>query len=460
MDSSSECMIFFSLICVLLAASVQHMLPSPPVTAVGIDLGTTFSCIATFNDGEVEVVVNAEGSTITPSVLFVPEDGSDLVVGEFARAAAARQNGTLLYDAKRLIGKRFDAERLAVEAAELPFEVVPRLSPARLQLEPHLLARRAAGQPLSFAPEHVGALIVRRLRAAAERRVGAEVRLAVLAVPVGFARQQIEATREAAMLAGFEVMRTIHEPTAAAMAYGLHEGGGAGGSLTVLVYDMGGGTLDVSLLLLTNGIFEVVAAAGDNRLGGQDFSAAMLDALVARASTAAEVDETAVRADRETMRAMREEAERVKVAMNDEADCAGVFYDGDIGATVSLDLPPRLAAAAPLALSRADYEAMPRVTELFERSMAPVAQVLARAGVAAAEVDEVVLVGGSTRIASVRRLLRDYFGGKEPNCAVSPEEAVAHGTAIQAAILTDRKRISVGATEAALHGRVAGDVER
>ncbi|EOD09601.1 hypothetical protein EMIHUDRAFT_448423 [Emiliania huxleyi CCMP1516] len=385
-------MIFFSLICVLLAASVQHMLPSPPVTAVGIDLGTTFSCIATFNDGEVEVVVNAEGSTITPSVLFVPEDGSDLVVGEYARAAAARQNGTLLYDAKRLIGKRFDAERLAVEAAELPFEV--------------------------------GAHIVRRLRAAAERRVGAEVRLAVLAVPVGFARQQIEATREAAMLAGFEVMRTIHEPTAAAMAYGLHEGGGAGGSLTVLVYDMGGGTLDVSLLLLTNGIFEVVAAAGDNRLGGQDFSAAMLDELVARASTAAEVDETAVRADRETMRAMREEAERVK------ADCAGVFYDGDIGATISLDLPPRLAAAAPLALSRADYEAMPRVTELFERSMAPVAQVLARAGVAAAEVGKMM----------------------EPNCAVSPEEA--------AAILTDRKRISVGATEAALHGRVAGDVER
>jgi molecular chaperone DnaK (HSP70) len=225
MDSSSECFIFFTLIVVLLAASVQHMIPSPPVTAVGIDLGTTFSCIAAFNDGEVDVIVNAEGSTITPSVLFVPSNGSDIIVGEHARSAAARQPGTLLYDAKRFVGKRYNMARLAEEVAGLPFDIVPR-RPARdptRMLEPHLLARRDGGQPLTFSPEEVGAHIVRRLRAAAEKKIGQQVRLAVLAVPVGFAKPQIEATRQAAILAGFEVMRIIHEPTAAAMAYGLHE---------------------------------------------------------------------------------------------------------------------------------------------------------------------------------------------------------------------------------------------
>jgi len=143
-------MIFFALIAVLLAASVSKMMPSPPVTAVGIDLGTTFSCIATFNDGEVDVIVNEEGSTITPSVLFVPANGSELVVGEYARATAARQPGTLLYDSKRFIGKRYDARRLASEVAGLPFEIVPRRSAgADGALEPHLLARRAGGQPVS-----------------------------------------------------------------------------------------------------------------------------------------------------------------------------------------------------------------------------------------------------------------------------------------------------------------------
>ena len=225
MDAASECAIFFSLIVVLLAASLQHMMPSPPVTAVGIDLGTTFSCIASFNDGEVDVIVNAEGSTITPSVLFVPQNGSQLVIGEFARSSAARQPGTLLYDAKRFIGKHYDSERLRHDMVGLPFDVVPRAvtEDEKLVLKPYLLAQRDGGQPIMFAPEDVGSHIVRHLKAAAEARIGQSIKLAVLAVPVGFSRQQIEATRRAATLAGLEVMRMIHEPTAAAMAYGLHE---------------------------------------------------------------------------------------------------------------------------------------------------------------------------------------------------------------------------------------------
>ena len=325
-----------------------------------------------------------------------------------------------------------------------------RWSTTRSQLEAHLTLTTGS-QRLRFAPEDIGAMVVGELKRAAELHIGREVRQAVLAVPVGFNRKQINATREAAELAGLEVLRMIHEPTAAAMAYGLHTHAEVN---TVMVYDMGGGTLDVSLLNLNNGIFEVMSAAGDNRLGGQDFNLGLLqhlEAEVRRKMPAHDLD-----ADTEGMRVLREEAERLKVAMNDECDCGGRFYDGDEGATVEVELPPSLRAAAPIVVTRADYE---RVSaELFDRALAPVRQSLERIGMRADQVDELVLVGGSTRMAKVRTLLRDFFDGREPNCAVSPEEAVAHGTAIQAAILTDRKKISVGASEAGIFAHL--DYER
>ena len=452
MDASSEMMVFIALFLVLLAAAVQHMLPSPPATCVGIDLGTTFSCVAVFEDGEINVINNADGMSITPSVLFVPADGAEVVVGDRARPAAARRNGTLVYDAKRFIGKAYDAARMSDDARSLPFGVEPGWSPVRKQLEPRL-ALRAGGQPLRFAPEDVGALVVRHLKQVAETHVGRPVESVVMAVPVGFNAKQINATRAAAEIAGFEVLRTIHEPTAAAMAYGIHTRPEVS---VVMVYDMGGGTLDVALLHLSNGIFEVMAAAGDNRLGGQDFNLLLLDHLLRQLKK--RLPKLDVTADPEAMRALREEAERLKVEMNDECDCAGHFYDGDVGASVEVRLPPALAAAAPLVVTRAEYEAV--AAPLFERALAPVRSVLGRVEMPPKDVDELVLVGGSTRMAKVRALLRDFFDGREPNCAVSPEEAVAHGTAIQAAILTDRKKIAVGATEAALHQHIEGGVER
>jgi len=235
------------------------------------------------------------------------------------------------------------------------------------------------------------------------------------------------------------------------MAYGLHQGVSA---MTVMVYDMGGGTLDVALLNLNNGIFDVMAAAGDNRLGGQDFSAALLEWLVG--ALTARLPGRDVRADADAMRHLREEAERLKIEMNDECDCSGFFYDGDVGSVLEVELPAGWELPEPLKVSRADLEAVSK--ELYERSLAPVRKVLRRIEMAPSAVDELVLVGGSTRMARVRTLLRDFFGGKEPNCMVSPEEAVAHGTAIQAAILTDRKKIAVGATEASWHQDI--DVER
>ncbi len=454
MESASELAIFVALLALLLAASVQQLVPYPPPTAVGIDLGTTFSCVATYHEDHVRVLPNQDKNTITASNLFVDAHDMQLIIGDRARTAAAHRNGALLYDAKRFIGKRWPADGRDAEKT-LPFALEPRASKQRRQSEPHLAATLGdgPGQRLTLGPEEVGALIVERLKATAEAAIGRAVDKAVLAVPVGFDANQINATREAAELAGFEVLRIIHEPTAAAMAYGLHN---AGASMTVMVYDMGGGTLDVSLLNLDNGIFEVMAAAGDNRLGGQDFSAALVDVLVdsvaARLGGDGDAAAARMRADSEAMRALREEAERLKIALNDECDCSGRFYDGDAGAVVDVRLPPSLAAAGPLTLSRTEFEAA--TAHLFERALAPVERVLARIDFPAAEVDEIVLVGGSSRMARVRGLLRDHFGGREPNCNVSPEEAVAHGTAIQAAILTDQKKISVGASEAALHKHV------
>lgn len=454
METSNEIFIFIGLMCVLLAGAIQRMIPNPPATCVGIDLGTTYSCVAVFEDGDITVINNADRRSITASVLFVRDTNlSEIVVGDRARAMAAREPGTLVYDAKRFIGKRFDAEVAEREARGLPFALVPGMSAARGQLEPHIEVT-TDGQLLRFAPEDVGALVVHALKLEAERYVGREVENVVLAVPVGFSALQINATKEAAVLAGFNVLRCIHEPTAAAMAYGLHTKSRVN---TVMVYDMGGGTLDVSLLNLNNGIFEVMAAAGDNRLGGQDFNLGVLDALVARVRAA--LPGYALEEDAEAMRALREEAERIKIELNDECDCGGNFDEGSLTDEegVEVKLPASIAAAAPILISRAEFVRLS--AKLFDRALAPVKQVLQRVGMATTEVDEVVLVGGSTRMAYVRKMLRDHFD-QEPNCDVSPEEAVAHGTAIQAAILTDRKKISVGATEAALHQHIEGSVER
>ena len=284
------------------------------------------------------------------------------------------------------------------------------------------------------------------LKKTAEEKIGRPVEKVVLAVPVGFDLHQIRATRRAAELAGLQVLRTIHEPTAAAMAYGLHQHAHA---MTVMVYDLGGGTLDVSILNLNNGIFEVMSAAGDNQLGGQDFTEVLVEKLVKDISQRlGEGSEARIRGEREWMRALRDESERLKITMNDECDCSGEFFDGDEGRNVNVKLPSGLESAGPLTYNRDDFEKA--ASHLLQRAIAPVQEVLRKLEMRPNEVDELVLVGGSTRLSKVRKNLLHFFG-KEPNCMVSPEEAVAQGTAIQAAILTDQKKISVGATEAALH---------
>ena len=455
---------------------------------LGIDLGTTFSVAATCERGIVTVVRVPGGSgtrdaETMPSVVYFPERAAEAaVVGADAAMRRATHPRRVVYDAKRIIGRRVDDPAVAEETKHLPFAVVDNgdgFAAIEMSTNEHEPKSRHTNHTNTrlIAPEEVGAMILARLKRVAERgdggavsvwksRLGFRFRTVTVSVPVNFSKEQKAATLRAARSAGFTVARLLEEPGAAAVAHGLLEKNekdarkektdeNDGGKL-VLVYDMGGGTLDVSLLHLSNGIFEVMAAAGDNRLGGQDFNLLLLDHLLRQLKQ--RLPKLDVTADPEAMRALREEAERLKVEMNDECDCAGHFYDGDVGASVEVRLPPALAAAAPLVVTRAEYEAV--AAPLFERALAPVRSVLGRVEMPPKDVDELVLVGGSTRMAKVRALLRDFFDGREPNCAVSPEEAVAHGTAIQAAILTDRKKIAVGATEAALHQHIEGGVER
>ncbi|KAJ1636496.1 heat shock protein 70 family [Pavlovales sp. CCMP2436] len=411
---------------------MRNFVPEAPSTTVGIDLGTTFSCVAVFDQGRVHVIEVEPNSTILPSAVAVRQ-GSPPIVG---RAAFFAEGYGLVYDAKRFIGRAFEASEeaaLALEAEQLPFSVRSGWSAERGRAETHILPR---GHAAAIPAEEVSAIILRALKAAAEKHIGRKVRAAVLAVPVDFTEEQRNATREAARLAGIEVLRLLHEPTAAAIAYGLHQRPTV---RSVMVYDLGGGTLDVSVLDLDNGIFSVASAAGNNFLGGQDVNRLLLAHVVARASPPLGALDGAAHA------VLFRAVEALKIQLSDGCGCTGRCETPD-DAEVSVPLQLSGRAAGLIGMSRAEFE---RVIGAFvERALLPVHEVLGEMQISIGQVDELVLVGGSTRIPAIRRRLTQLLGGKEPNCALPPEEAVARGTAIQAGAMMDAKKVPVGATEA------------
>jgi hypothetical protein len=357
-----DMMMALAIAAVLLAAALRNFIPPAPSTTVGIDLGTTFSCVAVFDNGRVHVIDVEPGSTILPSAVALREGAPPLV----GSAALESEGLGLVYDAKRFIGRAYspaDADQLAAEAAQLPFDIVSGWSAERKRAETHILPR---GFRVPLRAEEVSAMILRKLRAAAEKHIGRKVRAAVLAVPVDFTEEQRNATREAARLADIEVLRLLHEPTAAAIAYGLHQHPNV---RSVMVYDLGGGTLDVSLLDLDNGIFSVVAAAGNNFLGGQDVNRLLSGHFAAYASppfTPAEL------ADAELANRLRAAVEQLKIDLSDGCDCAGVCATAD---DVVLSVEMRGKGARTLSMSRAGFE---RVAAAFiERALLPVREVLA-----------------------------------------------------------------------------------
>ena len=373
--------------------------------AVGIDLGTTNSVIAATEDGKPTVIPNAEGSRTTPSVVAFTPQGERLV-GQLARRQAILNPKGTIYSAKRFIGRRYD--EVTSELNAVSFDVVPGPDGAvRFKIEGRL-----------YAPEEISALVLRKLVEDASKFLGERVTEAVITVPAYFNDAQRQATRDAGRIAGLEVLRIINEPTAAALAYGLDKKG----SETVLVFDLGGGTFDVSVLDIGDGVVEVRATAGDTHLGGDDFDRRIVDYLADEFQRDNGID---LRTDPQALQRLFEAAEKAKVELSSvtQTTISLPFITADASGPKHLNTT----------MMRSTFE---QVTgDLIERTTGPVRQALADAKLTAADIDEVILVGGSTRIPAVQNLVRRLTAGKDPNMTVNPDEVVALGAAVQAAVL-------------------------
>ncbi|WP_119672089.1 molecular chaperone DnaK [Deinococcus sp. RM] len=373
--------------------------------AVGIDLGTTNSVISVMEGGRPEVIVNAEGARTTPSV--VAYKGDERLVGQIARRQAALNPAATLFEVKRFIGRRWD--EVKEEAARSPFTV--KEGPGgSVRIEVN-------GQDL--APEQVSAEVLRKLVNDASAKLGEKIRDVVVTVPAYFDNSQREATKQAGEIAGLNVLRVINEPTAAALAYGLERKGNE----TVLVFDLGGGTFDVTILELGDGVFEVKSTSGDTHLGGADFDQRIVDWLAGEFQKDNNFD---LRKDKQALQRLIEAAEKAKIELSNASET-----------TVSLpfitfDPETRTPMHLERTLSRAKFEEL--TADLLRRVRKPVEQALADAKLDAGKIDEVILVGGSTRIPAVKRIVQDIIG-KTPNESVNPDEAVALGAAVQAGII-------------------------
>ncbi|MEY9926354.1 molecular chaperone DnaK [Catenulispora sp. GP43] len=373
--------------------------------AVGIDLGTTNSVIAIWEGGEPTVIPNAEGSRTTPSVVAFTEDGERLV-GQLARRQAILNPKGTVYSAKRFIGRHFD--EVSDEAKAVAFDVVEGPGgTARIDVRGKL-----------YAPEEISALVLRKLAEDASKSLGERVTEAVITVPAYFNDAQRTATKDAGKIAGLEVLRIINEPTAAALAYGLDKKGHE----TVLVFDLGGGTFDVSLLDVGDGVVEVRSTAGDSHLGGDDFDRRLVDYLADGFQKANGID---LRSDPQALQRLFEASEKAKTELSSVSQ-------------TQVNLPFITAdAAGPKHLTetvrRSTFDQI--TADLVERCLGPVQQAMEDAKVTASDIDEVILVGGSTRIPAVQALVKRLTGGKEPNMSVNPDEVVALGAAVQAGVL-------------------------
>src|SRR3982075_3919237 len=374
-------------------------------TAVGIDLGTTNSVIAAWQGGEPIVIPNAEGARTTPSVVAFTENGERLV-GQLARRQSIRNPKGTIYSAKRFIGRRFD--EISEEAKAVSFDVV----------EGEGGAARFEVRGKQYSPEEISAQVLRKLVDDASKFLGERVKEAVITVPAYFNDAQRNATKDAGRIAGLDVLRIINEPTAAALAYGLDKKGHE----TVLVFDLGGGTFDVSLLDVGDGVVEVRAPAGDSHLGGDDFDRRLVDYLADEFQREDNID---LRKDPQALQRLFEAAEKAKVELSSVAQTQVnlPFITADANGPKHLTLT----------INRPKFEELTH--DLVERTMGPVKQAMSDAKVTANDIDEVILVGGSTRIPAVQALVRRLTGGKDPNMSVNPDEVVAIGAAIQAGVL-------------------------
>jgi molecular chaperone DnaK len=377
---------------------------------IGIDLGTTNSCVAVMDGGKPKVIENAEGARTTPSIVAFAKDGERLI-GQPAKRQAVTNPDNTIYAVKRLIGRRYDDPMTKQDMELVPYKIAKGKNGDAWVT--------AGGQ--DYSPSQISAFILQKMKETAESYLGETVTQAVITVPAYFNDAQRQATKDAGQIAGLEVLRIINEPTAAALAYGLEKNDGK----TIAVYDLGGGTFDISVLEIGDGVFEVKSTNGDTFLGGEDFDSKLVEWLADRFKAKENMD---LRSDKLALQRLKEAAEKAKIELSStattEINLPFITARMEGGSTTPLHLVETV--------TRADLEKM--VADLIQRTLEPCRKALADAGIKASDIDDVILVGGMTRMPRVREVVKEFFG-KEPHTGVNPDEVVAMGAAIQAGVL-------------------------
>ncbi|XP_035233909.1 heat shock protein 70 B2-like [Stegodyphus dumicola] len=384
-------------------------MPSGKAPAIGIDLGTTYSCVGVFQHGNVEIIANDQGNRTTPSYVAFTE--TERLIGDPAKSQVALNPENTIFDAKRLIGRKCDDPKIQQDLKNWPFKVANEGGKPKICVE-------FKGERKRFNPEEISAMVLTKMKETAEMYLGQKVTDAVITVPAYFNDSQRQATKDAGKIAGLNVLRIINEPTAAALAYGLDKN--LRGEKNVLIFDLGGGTFDVSILTIDEGsLFEVRSTAGDTHLGGEDFDNRMVAHFVEEFKRKHRKD---LRSSPRALRRLRTACERAKRTLSSSTEASieiDALFEG-------IDFYSKI--------TRARFEEL--CMDLFRSTLEPVERALKDAKLDKSSIHDVVLVGGSTRIPKIQKMLRDFFHGKELCMSINPDEAVAYGAAVQAAVLT------------------------
>ena len=380
-------------------------------TVIGIDLGTSYSCVGVFKNGRVEIIANDQGNRITPSYVAFNLEGERLI-GDSAKNYLTTDPANTIFDAKRLIGRDWSDPTVHEDRKYFPFMVLEKNSRPHVQVETFQGVKE-------FSAEEISSMVLMKMKKLAEAYLGTKVTHAVVTVPAYFNDAQRQATKDAGTIAGLNVMRLVNEPTAAAISYGMDK---IGSEKYVLVFDLGGGTFDVSLLTLDNGVFEVLSTSGDTHLGGENFDERVIEHFIKLYQKQKGTD---LRKDNRAVQKLRREVEKAKRTLSSDyqtkVEVESIYNGVDFSET----------------LSRSKFEELNM--DLFRSTMKGVGKVLEDADITKKEVDEILLVGGSSRIPKIREIVKEYFNGKEPTIGINPDEAVARGAAIQGGILSGQE---------------------